>query len=1039
MLALLSSASAGGPRYIAGVSYFQNGLAGTPMRWFGGEIRYYTDPGSLSPMLSQSEANALVAEALERWSSVPTAALSTIHGGSLDQDVNGTNVFSSGGSVSFPADVLPASAKPLAVVYDFNGEVTETLLGQGTSAPQLCDANAVIGMIDRFTGDGYLAHAVVVINGRCAQTIADIGPLRYHLTRVFGRVLGLDWSQLNDEVAEGNAAAEDAAGYPLMHPIAALCRWNADCLLDADQPRMDDRAAISRLYPVTEANIAQFPAKTLFSETTGRIEGWIRFPSGRGMSGVNVVARLLNTNEDAHDEASRSMAASNVAGFRFQGNVGNPVTGFRDEHGERWDRFGSEDPELEGYFDLAGLEIPDGMSSARYELRVEAVRPEYAGKISVGPYRTRQVAMSGSSPAIIVTLIRGEGITRDIYMQNSTEEHSGSASHDFSAPATLPGGGVWMGALSEHGQTEYYRFSARQDRIATFEVRALGDDAQQSDVKALPLIGLWNRTAADGEPPVVRASYFNTGAPGLTQLQAQFPATGDFKIGIADFRGSGRPDFRYRARVFYADVVEPDRASTAGGTPLAIRGTGFVPGMTVSIGGAAATVQSYSPQEIKVLAPVKSDGTASIELFDPDTGARAHMINALRYGGTAQDTVTLVSAGNPHVPVGSEAPFPITVRVSGPDSETVPGASVQFTSGPSVLLLPCNATVCSLVTNEVGEASVTVLVKSAGIATITATLASGASVSSTVSGMDSALAVIAMPSRVYMARNSSGSMTLRAQVIENGAAAPGKTVRFTLLPQFGPGTLNVSSALTNSTGEASSTLTVTNIISQTRVGVCLLPANSPCATFDVFPVVSTAIVLRKLAGDAQYAHPGQAFMPLAIQVLDGSTPANAVAGVPVTFRTTVLRMPSSVLQQLDPDAVSGTFGNGAIISSGETTLLSNTQGVAAFAVTAPASEEHLRIEVQVTAGAASQRFTLHTWSMPPSETMLTQNEGANAGSLTQFASEPSIPETTSATIQPLLRQRAAMRSTIMVAVPEMRSATSPPPLTGATSETPVTI
>src|SRR5437879_9057033 len=82
------------------------------------------------------------------------------------------------------------------------------------------------------------------------------------------------------------------------------------------------------------------------------------------MQGVNVVARWI---DPASGQPSGASVATSVSGFLFHGNAGNPATGFTDSTGQRFDRFGSDDPAIEGFFDLAGLEIPNGTSSARSE------------------------------------------------------------------------------------------------------------------------------------------------------------------------------------------------------------------------------------------------------------------------------------------------------------------------------------------------------------------------------------------------------------------------------------------------------------------------------------------------------------------------------------------------------------------------------------------------------------------------------------------------------------------------------------------------
>jgi len=103
-------------------------------------------------------------------------------------------------------------------------------------------------------------------------------------------VLGLDWSQINDNVVTGSPAPtmNDYAGYPMMNPMGALCFPTYGCTSNPMQTRMDDQAAISRLYPVTSANIGNFPGKTLFFENTARIEGNVRFPAWNDNVGLGI-------------------------------------------------------------------------------------------------------------------------------------------------------------------------------------------------------------------------------------------------------------------------------------------------------------------------------------------------------------------------------------------------------------------------------------------------------------------------------------------------------------------------------------------------------------------------------------------------------------------------------------------------------------------------------------------------------------------------------------------------------------------------------
>ena len=58
IFALLSRA--GGPKSIAGTSYFDPTTTGQPLVWSQGLITYYTDQGDLSPILPNASANDFV-------------------------------------------------------------------------------------------------------------------------------------------------------------------------------------------------------------------------------------------------------------------------------------------------------------------------------------------------------------------------------------------------------------------------------------------------------------------------------------------------------------------------------------------------------------------------------------------------------------------------------------------------------------------------------------------------------------------------------------------------------------------------------------------------------------------------------------------------------------------------------------------------------------------------------------------------------------------------------------------------------------------
>ena len=249
VLMSMQESYSGGVLAVAGPSGFNPTAVGKPITWANGSLSYYTDLGALSPVLSQDGANAFIADAFSRWTSVPGTALTVTRAGALAEDVNGGNFFLSNETLTMPADVQPsATHRPLGVVYDQDGSVTDALLGTGAGSAAFCSTNSVFGGADAYTLDANFAHALLVINGNCLQQSSDLPNVRYRLVRTVGRILGVGWSQLNDNVRTGTPAptSEDLAGFPVMHPRGPLCNGPiAECIPNPDQLRMDDRSAIA--------------------------------------------------------------------------------------------------------------------------------------------------------------------------------------------------------------------------------------------------------------------------------------------------------------------------------------------------------------------------------------------------------------------------------------------------------------------------------------------------------------------------------------------------------------------------------------------------------------------------------------------------------------------------------------------------------------------------------------------------------------------------------------------------------------------------
>src|ERR1700674_4320330 len=211
------TSAAGGPKFVAGTTYFDPSTTGQPLIWPQGQITYYTDQGDLSPILPNASANSFVASAFSPWTSVSTAAVRATSGGQLAEDVSGANVIVNADStISMPADIQStATATPVGIVYDYDGSVTDALMGGGAGASSQCFSNAVFGGNDNYGTFATYQHALIVINGQCALQSSQLTDVEYRLVRVVGTVLGLGWSQVNlNVITTPHPTPDDYTGFP---------------------------------------------------------------------------------------------------------------------------------------------------------------------------------------------------------------------------------------------------------------------------------------------------------------------------------------------------------------------------------------------------------------------------------------------------------------------------------------------------------------------------------------------------------------------------------------------------------------------------------------------------------------------------------------------------------------------------------------------------------------------------------------------------------------------------------------------------------
>jgi len=875
-------AHAGGPRWVAGSSYFNSSVKGQPIVWSGGQVTYYTDLGDLSVPVTQDQANTMVATAAAVWSNVNTAAVSIQWGGSLAEDVNGSSVISGANGVTLPADIQPtATNTPVAVVYDADGSVIDAIDGPGASSTLACQNNGVLVNVDNFSVAGNIAHALVLVNGLCATSAEQIANLQYQLIRGFGRVLGLDWSQTNEEMFANDQITDDGvAGWPIMHPVELLCNGSGGPCMPDSQLRTDDVAALNRLYPVTAANAASYPGKTITAAATISVQGTIQFGRGQGMQGVNVVLQPL-----ANGVPDIRYTATAVSGVYFVGDAGNPVTGATDGGGTPLKRFGSDNSLLEGFFDLSGVPLPPGVTSARYQLSFEAANPLYTGAASVGPYTTGQVKPSGTMPVIILgTLSAGAATAQDVVIDDAADEAQSGSDGAEGSPANLPTTGEWSGRITGYGHSGWFELWARGGREFTVEAQALDETGANSENKAQLVVGAWNGTDAVGVLPVTGTTQpFDGDVPGLTTLPVLTAADSEVRIGIADLRGDGRPDYGYRGRVLYADSVSPARLPVAGG-PMVIQGMGFEPAVAVTVNGVSAPVISVTPTAIIAMAPPSGGVTGSVvlQIEDTQTLGVAAIGDGVSYDAEPDDAISLLTAPMGSVAIG--VPQAFTVRAIDVTAQTpAAGVTVTFALTEGAAQLGCGQATCSVVTAGDGTATLPIIANATVFAQVKASLSNGSNVLTEFTGTTPP-SIASLTPNLYIAMGATVQWPVEAMVLNQaGVPLAGQTVNWAAASGVGVST-GQSISLTN--GMVSNQLAVGPFTASvdTSVNACIAGTTN-CAASTITPVHPLNAALAPWSGTVQYISASQNFAPLVLRVTDAF--GHSLAGATVTFAETL--------------------------------------------------------------------------------------------------------------------------------------------------------
>jgi len=936
------AAFGGGPKYVAGVTFFNPGVVGQPVHWANGQLNYYVDQGPLNGSVGNQQAVAMVDAAAALWSAVPTAGVTLTDKGPLNEDVSGSNMVAVSGAITQPADVTAtATSYPVGVIFDADGSVIDAIFGTGASQPTSCQNNGVFVWMDGINPDASIAHGILLLNGLCASNANLLEMMSFEVERAFGRLLGLDYAQVNPG-ALTNGEAGGTQGWPVMEPESGVCsEAGGACIPNPGQLRYDDIAALNRIYPITAGNLANFPGKEVTAANTVSIQGTIRFKSGVGMQGVNVVARPL----DASGNPLYQYTVTFVSGSYFNGNHGNPVTGWTDASGNLLTRWGSNQAAMQGFFDLSGMPLPPGATSANYQVSFEAVSPSYLLTSSVGPYIDGSPEPSGTlSPISVPNLGAGSAQTLTVNAEDSAGGGYQDAIGTEEAPRSLAVSGLWAGRLSQVGQTDWFTFPVRGGRTFTVVTEAEDESGAPTNLKAMPALGIWDAFDAVGAAAVGSGGGLNGWATGESWLRVASAADDVVRLGIADERGDGRPDYAYSGWVLYAGTVYPQHLPASGG-PIVIHGMGFRMADTVLVGGQPALVVSISPNEIDAIAPAAASGvtgSVDVEVDDlPIYYAAAIISGGVSYDSGAGDAITLNTAPMNTVPIGVPEPFTVTALTSA--LSPAGGVTVVYTVTSGTATLACGKPTCTVTAGGDGQATMNVTAVDGTWSIVTASLTNGSSLQAQFAGGTPPLLSSLSP-MLSLAAGASANWTTQALVLNNGVPMSGQAVAW---QSSGSGIAAQSStaAISNGSGIAAKALTVGPLAEgQTVTSNACLNGTSQCVAFNAFGARPEYATVTAVSGTAQSLSVEGTANQMTLRVLDMD--GNPMAGGMVTLY-------QAVYAWAPPCPTHGRCAQPALLATQVSTATSGLDGTVAFAPASIAGVATNMAGVAVTGNAGS--------------------------------------------------------------------------------------
>lgn len=681
---------AGGPIAVGGGAAQGTGPEGDPFIMSSATINYQVDGGSFGT-LSQSEIRARIAQALQRWTDVPTSAVTFVDSGGLDPavvpdgDVDTVSEFT---NLLGPPGVLVDCGN--AIILDADGSLFQALGITGTTAFSFgatCNFDSTTGkktsaavILNGGQFDGNQA------NGELPQAILD--ELIMHEV---GHLLGLNHSQINQNCYTSTNCAvgsDDTFGYPTMTTGRILASGvlveEATGVPAQNSLAPDDMAWVSLFYPETVNNP---PAQIPFTSAYGIIEGQVLYSDGlTGAQRVNVIARLVDDPSTPEDESRRN-AVSSISGQLFTSAPGNAIINASSNP------FGSRDPALKGFFQIP---VPPGT----YRVEVESYSQTPPAKIfsTAIPNLTVQAEFFGGpesntdDPAAFSDVVVVAGVTVpgiDILLNGTPprfDSFDTTARNEDHTTASLILSGQHRASISPFdangGDQDTYAFDAVAGTPVTIEIfssRTPLATSLNSVIEILDITGARLATCRDpiesagdtdfnGVPDSTPNAFddicanndINPGSNTDSMLEFDPPGDGTYFVRVSDARGDARPDFEYDLLLSGAFAPAPalDLLSTtnvpagSGDLSLSVTGTEFVPNSVIRWNGADRATTFVSGTELQVVIPAADIATGAadvpVTVFNPTPGggeSGALLIDVADFNMTATPASASVAAG----------------------------------------------------------------------------------------------------------------------------------------------------------------------------------------------------------------------------------------------------------------------------------------------------------------------------------------------------------------------------------------------------------